>query len=206
MKKWDLLLAHIYRNISGFQIVEKESSRLMRLLSFLLFFNKKFMTDFTTTIYPKVYFPKSVLSSGDPIQRITILAHEYVHMRDRKRFGILFNIFYLSPQIFVPLALLAVWFSNLWLLCLLFLLPIPSIGRAYLEYRAYKMSIFIYYYFIGKVPDLNYYVEQFTTSNYYWMMPLKQLLYNNFNEFAIKLRKKEYEDYILEIKNVLDGK
>ena len=206
MKKWDLLLAHIYKNISGFEIVEKENSRLMRLLSFLLFFNKKFMTDFTTTIYPKVYFPKSILSSGDPIRRIIILAHEYVHLNDRKRLGILFNILYLAPQIFAPLALLAIWFSNLWLLFLLCLLPIPSIGRAYFEYKAYKMSIFIFHYFIGKIPDLNYYTNQFVSSNYYWMMPFRKLIYNNFSEFAIKLKKKEYDDYILEIKNVLDGK
>ena len=206
MRKWDLLLAHIYKNIPGFQILEKENSRLMRLLSFLFFFNKKFMSNYTTTIYPKVYFPKSILGSGDPIQKITIMAHEYVHMSDRKRLGILFNILYLSPQIFAPLALLAIWFSNLWLLCLLFLLPIPSIGRAYFEYKAYKMSIFIYYYFIGRIPDLEFFVNEFTTSNYYWMMPLKGVMRNNFNEFAKRLIKKEHEGYVLEIKNVLDGK
>ena len=92
MRKWDLLLAHIYKNIPGFQIVEKENSRLMRLLSFLFFFNKKFMSDYTTTIYPKVYFPKSIIGSGDSIRRITIMAHEYVHMSDRKRLGVLFDI------------------------------------------------------------------------------------------------------------------
>ena len=33
MKKWDLLLAHIYKNIPGFGVMHKEDSRLMRLLA-----------------------------------------------------------------------------------------------------------------------------------------------------------------------------
>jgi hypothetical protein len=204
MKKWDLLLAHIANNIPKFKIIEKESSRLMRLLSFLLFFNKRFMKDFTTTIYPVIYYPKQLLQSGDEIGRIIILCHEYVHLQDRKKLGILFNILYLSPQIFVLLALLSIWFSNNWLWCLLFILPMPSPFRAYFEYKAYKMSMCVYYYILNKTPPIDFYVEQFTSPNYYWMFPFKGFMYKNFAEHVKNIRNKKIDDeLIIEIKNIL---
>lgn len=202
--KWDLICKHVSKNIPNFKIEIKEKSSLMRILSYILFFNKRFRTQFITTIYPVVYFPKQILSNPDEVGRVIILSHEYVHLKDKKRLGILFDLLYLSPQIFSLLAVLAIWFSNDWLWFLLFLLPLPS-PRAYFEFRAYKMSIAVHYFIMGKIPLLDFYINQFTSSNYYWMFPFQKMLYKHFFEFTLRLRKKQYEDYIEEIKNVINS-
>ena len=199
----DKLSSYIAKQIPGFEIRLKEGSFLMKLLSFVLFFNKFFMTRFVTTIYPIVYFPKAKLNDGDALGNMIILCHEYVHLRDRKKLGPLFNILYLSPQIFTLLALLAIPFSLNWLWCLLFLLPIPSPARAYFEFKAYKMSISVYYLHLNRLPPTEFYVQQFTSSNYYWMFPVQKFLTNKFNEHGKKLKKKEYDELTVEIKNVL---
>jgi hypothetical protein len=199
----DRLSSYIAKQIPGFEIRTKEGSFLMRLLSFILFFNKFFMTRFVTTIYPIVYFPKEEKGIDDRAGNIIVLCHEYVHLRDRKKLGWLFNVLYLSPQIFALLALLAIPFAWQWVFCLLFLLPIPSPFRAYFEYRAYKISIAISYLLFDRVPPIEYYVMQFTTSNYYWMFPFEKFLTKKFNEHAKKLRKKEFDELTIELKNVL---
>ena len=140
--KYDKLLAHIESSIAGFKIIDKRESALMRVLSFVLFFNKVFMTRYITTIYPKVYVPELPWAPDKPLGRLSILAHEYVHLKDRQRLGLLFNILYLSPQIFALLSLGAIW-NMWWLLALLFLLPLPSPGRAWLEMRGYRMTMAI---------------------------------------------------------------
>ena len=89
--KWDLICKHVSKNIPNFKIEIKEKSSLMRILSYILFFNKRFRTQFITTLYPVVYFPKQILSNPDEVGRVIILSHEYVHLKDKKRLGILFD-------------------------------------------------------------------------------------------------------------------
>ena len=105
--------------------------------------------------------------------RIATLAHEYVHLKDRKRLGWLFNILYLSPQIFALLAIGAIW-NSWWLLSLLFLLPWPSPGRAWLEARAYKVTIVLHWHLTKREISPFWIREQFTGTNYYWMWPFKK--------------------------------
>lgn len=199
----DKICSYISKQIPGFQIKMKEGNFFMKLLSFVLFFNKKFATRYVTTIYPVIYFPKDMLGADNDLETAIILCHEFIHLRDRKKLSILFNILYLSPQIFALLALLAIPFSLNWLWCLLFLLPLPSPFRAYFEFRAYKMSIALYYLLLNKLPPMDFYVEQFTSSNYYWMMPAGKILFNKFNEHGRNLKNKQFDEITLEIKNVL---
>ncbi len=76
-----------------------------------------------------------------------ILAHEYLHLRDRKRYStILFRILYSLPQIIMPvIAYLAIYNANtlLTLLAFLFCLPVWPIFRCYAEFRAYAMTLVV---------------------------------------------------------------
>lgn len=173
--RYERLVEYVQSQISGFQVISKKESRLMKLLSVILFFNKRFMTGYITTLYPRVYVPSLPWIPEKPIGRISILAHEYVHMSDRKRLGWLFNVLYLSPQIFASLSLLAV-FNLWWLLALLFLLPIPSPGRAWLEFRGYRMSMAVNWWLTHQEVNTVWVEQQFTGSGYYWMFPFKKFL------------------------------
>ena len=146
----------------------------MSVLSKVLFFNKKFMTHYTTTVGNKIYVPDlSFLDDED--NAFIVLAHEYVHMCDNKRLGPLFKLLYLSPQIFALLSLFAFW-NITWLWCLLFLLPLPSPGRTWFEYRGYSMSMACYYFLYGVKPEVKWYLDYFSTSLYYWMCPFRDYL------------------------------
>ncbi len=107
--RYEKLVKFIKSEIPSFEIKSKKESRLMRLLSVVLFFNKSFLEKYVTTIYPRVYVPTEPWNQHKPVSRIATLAHEYVHLYDRKRLGWLFNVLYLSPQIFALLAFGAFW-------------------------------------------------------------------------------------------------
>ncbi len=147
----------------------------MKLLSVVLFFNKGFMDRYVTVLYPRIYVPSLPWNPNKPLSRISTLAHEYVHMYDRKRLGWLFNIIYLSPQLFAVFALLAFW-NVWWLTALLFLLPLPSPGRTWAELRGYRMTIAIHWWLTGQHVNTVRLQRQFTTSAYYWMCPFKKFI------------------------------
>ena len=174
---------HIKSQIPKFELKDKKESRLMRLLSKLLFFNKDFLDKYVTTIYPKVYVPESFWKLSNwkedsAISAMATLAHEYVHLKDRKRMGYLFNFLYLFPQNLVFFSLLGI-FNPWWYLCLLCALPIPSPTRAWLEYRGYRMTLFVYEYFgaMRNFDDFTDWIaEHFSNSSYYWMFPAKSFI------------------------------
>ena len=177
---------HIEQQIPGFRIEDKRKSPLMRLLSKLLFFNKTFSTGYVTTLYPKVYVPELPWREKDHVAAIATLAHEYVHLKDRKRMWLFFNFLYLFPQNLAPFALLGAFGNSpLWYLCLLFLLPIPSPTRAWLEFRGYRMTLAVWCHFLG--PNWRYgkfidsiVEKQFSSSAYYWMFPFDRYLVKKF--------------------------
>lgn len=155
----------------------------------LKIFNKDIDEKFITVLFGTVWVPENFLNN-DEMNVLEVIAHETVHEADRKRLGtILFTITYLFPQILCLgslLSVLAIWFGNgfLWsLLCLLFLLPIPALGRAYLELRGYRMNV-LFMTQADKVslsslePYLYYIATNFTSANYYFMMPFKNFIIN----------------------------
>lgn len=166
----------ILDDIPNFEIVSKTTSFLMKVLSVLLFFNKSFMTSYISVIYPRMYVPKLPWKENDHYSAILVLAHEWVHLSDRKRFGLLFDIGYLFPQCLAFLSLLAPFLSVWWLLCLLFLLPIPSPTRAWLEFRGYSMTMACKWWLTGN--EINYYwiERQFVGQWYYFMWPFKGIV------------------------------
>jgi len=185
-EKRERLTKHFQEQIPGFEILSKKESPLLRVLSKLLFFNKKFLTGYVTTLYPKVYVPELPWRAKDHVAAMATLAHEYVHLKDRKRMWLFFNFLYLFPQNLAPFALLGAFGNSpLWYLFLLFLLPIPSPTRAWLEFRGYRMTLAVWAHFLQDKLDTGRFVNSivdrnFASSAYYWMFPFKRYLIKKF--------------------------
>lgn len=169
--KTQLLIQLITKEFPDFKVISKDQSKFMLLLSKVLFFNKKFMSHYVTTIGNTIYVPDQSFFNDDD-RAFIVIAHEYVHMCDNKKYGFAYNLAYLFPQVLSLLSLLS-FYNSTWLLCLLFLLPLPSPTRTWLEYRGYSMSIACYYWLYKEKPVNTRYVDNFTTSLYYWMCPFK---------------------------------
>lgn len=152
----------------------KNKSFFMKLLGGILFFNPKFMTNYVTTVGSTVYFPSEEWLKENEDMAATILAHEYVHILDSLDSGsTVFSYLYLLPQVLALLSLLSIFGSLLWLLCLLFLLPIPSPTRTYFEMRGYAMSDAVHKKMTGDFLSIDFLSKQFLTGAYYFMWPFK---------------------------------
>ena len=189
-KERERIESFIYSDIPNSKILNKRTSWYMKFIGKLMFFNRDFMKRYVTTLYPYIYVPSLPWKTHDNLGACATLAHEWVHLYDRKRMWLLFNFLYASPQCFAPFVLLA--FYNLWfLLFLLCLLPIPSPGRAWAEFRGYRMTIAIYYWLSGQTVDLKWIVEHFMGSSYYYMWPFRSFLMRKFRKEVEKIKKGE---------------
>lgn len=177
-KLFQLINDELKKDVPKYKLVPKEESSLMKALSVILFFNGRFMTGFTTVIYPNIYMPRNQI---DP-QAWRTIAHEWIHLRRMKKATpFFFGIWYLLPHLLGLLALLsifAIWFSKLWLLNLLWLLcaaPLPAVGRMWEELEAYTMSLACMYWTNGVVYEayVDHIAKQFYGANYYFMWPFK---------------------------------
>ena len=130
----------------------------------------------------------------------------------------LFNLIYLSPQIFSFLAIGAFWnISFLW--CLVFLLPWPSPGRAWLEFRGYKMSLAIKYWIaihnstkkeetrctFFENYDITWVVDQFTGPPYYFMFPSKSFIEKKLRAAIEDIKNDNLTPELLKMKNKIFG-
>lgn len=141
-------------------------------------FNKNFDAGYVTSINNTIWVPRT-FGLRTAKNMLEIIAHELIHIRDKNKWTpVLYAIAYLTPQILALLALLSIFFSNWWLLCLLFLLPLPSIKRTYLELQAYRLNI-LFTKYVEKADEeqmkrnVEWYANQFTESYYYFMWPFK---------------------------------
>jgi hypothetical protein len=168
--------------VYDFNIEFKNNSLFMKILGFIMFFNRGFMTNYITTIGNTIYFPSQEMLKDDELSNCAVLAHELRHIQQNKKYGLLYSLGYLFPQILVIFSLLA--FFNLWfLLFLVCALPIPAIFRMIFEREGYKTTMFVLYmYLVQKNIDsawvnsaINNYIDnadqQFTSSAYYYMWP-----------------------------------
>jgi len=149
----DRFFTHMQAVVPGVVFAVKEESLLMRVLSWLLFFNKRFMSGYVTTVGNTIYMPASFLQRND-FGQVEVLAHEMQHIWDNRRLGsFVYTCMYLLPTLLFPFALLAtiaafaVYGSGMWLawvalaMTAVLLLPLPSWGRLYIERRGYLLSI-----------------------------------------------------------------
>ena len=151
MEKFDKLVSDMKKEFPMFCLYEKDTSKLSKFIFYaglVFLWCPRWMTDFTHTGGPWIWMPKKFIGTE---QGYRILRHERVHMRDSKRWPILFQLSYI-------------------------LLPVGPAGRAYWEFRAYKESMRAEYEAWGQIPDasLDWYCDQFTGSNYLWMWPFKK--------------------------------
>lgn len=182
MTRLDSLLQAVQKQLPKAKIVAKEDSLLMKVIAKLMFFNPDFMDSYITTIGYTSYFPKAMLTSAmSDDDNTATFAHEQVHMHDYKN-SKFFSLGYLMPQLLAALAsvsLLAIWFSKLWLLNLLWLgmlAPIPAYWRMKDELRGYTMSLAYAFWEEGQwdpYEDANF-VSNFTGSGYYFMWPFEK--------------------------------
>lgn len=162
-KEFDDYVQKVKQEFPKFEIIVKEESKLMKLIyniTLMRFWNPLFMSYFITVMFGKVYMPRQFI--GIPAS-VDILRHEVVHLRDMKKFPILFELSYI-----------------------LFPLPIIFTMRAFWEFRGYCESIRAIYDRYGYVSEksIDFFVEQFTSSSYLWMYPFPKTVKNKFLKFA----------------------
>jgi hypothetical protein len=165
----------------GAKVRFKDESRWMRFLGALLFFNRDFMTGYTTTLFRTVWFPSRADIVGSPEWAFQTLAHELVHV---DRCGgkwlrwVWFSLKYLFPQCLALLSLGAVsafWVGPIGLIPLLLLgslLPWPAPFRVEEEIWGYAMSEVVKAWCRGRRwtgPVNNSWQGEFLKSGYYFM-------------------------------------
>ena len=205
------LLTSAQKYFPSLQVKYKDQSAFMKFLGFLLFFNKSFMTDYTTTIGNTIYFPNANFIKIHPVSSSVVFLHELVHLHDHKRIGSLwFQFSYLIPQIFALPALLLFLLS--WKIALpvliFFLLPLPSYFRMIYERRAYYASM----YSLKKLSDrmkfnpqleqqASYFAGRFVDSSYYFMWPFSSIIDDDFAAAAqlVAADKRPYEDPVFDM-------
>lgn len=117
------LEVEIGKYIPGFSVKFKDQTFSQKLLGFLAYpFNRDFMTRYTTTVYPIVYFPTKDYYESQPRSSVTTLAHEFVHLRDMQANPHWFRLSYILPQLLgiLPLIVFGIlaW-SHTWILGIL---------------------------------------------------------------------------------------
>ena len=160
-----------------FEIIPKGSSKLMKAADIalrIISFNQmnSFMTSFVTTVGERVYVPHG-WTERDYLARAATLRHERVHMRQKKRLGmILFMLQYF-----------------LWVLPAVF-----AVGRRKLEQEAYAESLraSVEYWGPSMLDDKSYrehIIGQFTGANYLWTWPFRGHLEAWYDDLVTTIRR-----------------
>lgn len=192
----------------GVKIKIKEDSWLMQFLGKLMFFNKNFLKGYISVIGNTIYFPKDIYEN-DAITAF-VLTHELRHVKDYQTWSFpLVALIYLFPQLLAPLFVLGFFLHPLWFLCLLFLLPIPALGRAWIEIRGYGTDIAIRHLLY---PDKDksiaeYKIRAFLDGSYYFMWPFRKCVKKWLKK---EVKKQKQDEFTLEMykrfKNGLERK
>lgn len=155
------LIAEIAAEFPGFRLVPKRESPLSLVLDRALRFltlgaQSQFLTHYHTVLGYRLYTPDS-WSGASEVERVIVLRHERVHLRQRRRYGFFLMAFlYLIP--FLPLGL--------------------AYGRARLEWEAYTETLRATAELLGiegaRSPELrSRIVARFTGGAYGWMWPFR---------------------------------
>jgi hypothetical protein len=155
------LIQEIAREFPGFRLLSKRESpfslwidRALRLVTFGA--QRAYLTRYHTVIGKTLYTPDTWATTGE-VERMIVLRHERIHLRQRQRYGLpLMTFLYLVP--FLPLGL--------------------AYGRARLEWEAYRETLRATAELQGleraKSPSLREgIVRRFTGGDYGWMWPFR---------------------------------
>jgi hypothetical protein len=155
------LEAALRAELPRFAVIYKDESRLHRLIGALVRpLNARYMQDYTTVIAGVVAFPSRAWRAAVGERAIyEILRHEAVHLRDARRFPILFELSWL-------------------------LLPLPTVltMRAYWEWRGYAESMRARVELGLPVDDawIEHVVQRFCGPDYGFMWPFPAALRRRF--------------------------
>lgn len=187
------------------QLLPKEDSKLMKVIGFIVKpFNPAFNTRYTTTIGSTIWMPSKLVSSLPEDYLLEVIAHEVQHILDHKSQELWFKVSYLFPQVLALLSFLAlgaIWSTPwlLWLLCLLFLAPIPAYWRYKAELNGYRVSLVLNKYY-GRPSDNTraWITEQITGPSYYFCWPFKSAVLKELQDesFLTEPRYKEITDFL----------
>jgi hypothetical protein len=158
----DRFIAEIREEFPRFSVVPKAADPLSRLIHVALCAvtlggQRRYMTEYHTVIGDTLYVPESWAKLGD-VDRVILLRHERVHLRQRRRYGFALMAFlYLVPLL--PLGL--------------------AYGRARLEWEAYEETLRATAEHKGldaaRDPGLRErIVSRFTGPDYGWMWPFRR--------------------------------
>jgi hypothetical protein len=151
----------------SFEVVDKETSKLMKFLNvFVWLFNRRFMRDYTTTVLGKLYMPVDLQFTE---YELSILDHEEEHLRQSKMLTpVLFNFSYL------------------------FVLPAVFTFRAYFEYKAFLKTLEYKVRKHGKdytkLTVVPWIIKQFTGPSYLFMFPFAGFLERKMLEYIDNLK------------------
>jgi hypothetical protein len=166
MTDLDVMLGKLSSEFPKFKIVSKEDSWLMRFIGVFLRVitlgkMSSFMDKFITTIGFVVYVPSDWLVYS-PIQRIIILRHERVHMRQRVKYGmVLFTLLYLLCPLPVGFAYFRAKFEmEAYAETLLAMCELYVTGTGIIQTSSFKKSA----------------MAHFTSAEYFWMWPFKKTI------------------------------
>ena len=149
------LEAELLRELPRFGVGYKDESRVQAWIGALVRpFNATYMTNYTTVMFGKVWFPSRTWRARvGPRAIYETLRHEAVHLRDMRRFPIFFQLTYVL------------------------LLPAGITFRALWEWRAYAESLRVQAELDGRIDDesLDFIAERFTGPDYLYMLPFPRL-------------------------------
>lgn len=158
-RTYGALLAELQAEFPGLRVVSKDGHALSRVIDVLLRVltlggQRAYLTQYTTVIGNTIYVPIGWDARSDG-ERYVTMRHEAVHLRQMRRYGLLWMSFlYAVP--FFPLGL--AW------------------GRARIEWEAYaetfRAAADVWGPARARAPELRaHVVRQFTSAAYGWMWP-----------------------------------
>lgn len=169
------VLVEIQREFPDHRLVRKQDSWFMRFLAFLLFFNRKFMAQYTTTIGRTTWTPRE-WDTWPPYARAIIMRHERIHMRQRRKHG---AFLYAFLYLFWPLPF------------------VLAVSRTRFEQEAYTETMRAYRDYYGMAYVRNPAVRErvvrhFTTAEYGWMWPARKDVEEWYTHTANRLAREPY--------------
>lgn len=156
------MIAEIAEEFPGFRLVSKRGDALSKAIDLLLRLvtlgaQHAYLTHYHTVIGSTLYTPDSWETTSE-IERVIVLRHERVHLRQRRRYGLpLMAFLYFVP--FFPIGL--------------------AYGRARIEWEAYEETLRATAELCGveeaRSPGLRArIVRRFTGGDYGWMWPFRR--------------------------------
>ena len=206
----------------SFKVILKKNSKLHRTIGWILskIGNPDYMSTFVTTLGQTTALPNNCIS-GVPAGMWEIILHEGQHSQDAESVNnYVFGSLYLMPQLLgilglfygvvVGIAMLCgAPLALLWgLLALVFLAPLPALGRTYLEVRGYTISLAVGYWAndLGNTDEyIEWIVSIFTGPDYYYMFwPFKSIVRRHFRSVLTQLQTNNFifNPYTLACKNL----